>query len=44
MNQAHVDSTLNKIRAIYERASQRIDDIKPGQKIPATVMAEELAK
>lgn len=44
MNSAHIEASLTKIRAIFERASQRIDDLKVGEKIPATKLAEELGK
>jgi hypothetical protein len=42
-NQTHVDNSLVKIREIFERASSRIESLKSGEKIPATVLAEELA-
>ena len=41
---AHVEDALNKIRLIFKKAQNRIDAIKPGEKIPATALAEELAK
>lgn len=44
MNKTHVDLTLAKIRPILEKASTRIEAIPPGQKIPATALADELAK
>jgi len=44
MNQEHVELSLEKIRKIFEKASLRIEAIKPGEKIPATVLAEQIAK
>lgn len=43
-NQNHIEDSLTKIRTIFEKASQRIEALKPGEKIPATALAEELAK
>ncbi len=40
----HIDETLNKIRAIYVEAATRIDSLQGTEKIPATKLAEELAK
>lgn len=44
MNKQHVEDTLARIRPILEKASARIEAIPPGQKIPATTLADELAK
>jgi len=44
MNKQHVDATIAKIRPILEKASARIEALKPGEKIPATVLADDLAK
>lgn len=44
MNTKHVEDSLAKIRVIFEKASTRIEAMKPGEKIPATVLAEELAE
>lgn len=50
MNNAHIDASLDKVRAIYEKASARIEALRPptatqpGEKIPATVLAAEIAK
>lgn len=44
MNTAHIDSSLAKIRAIFEKASTRIEALKVGEKVPATALADELAK
>jgi hypothetical protein len=39
----HVEESLNEVRAIFLKAATRIEAIKPGDKIPATKLAEELA-
>jgi hypothetical protein len=39
----HVDDSLTKIRSIFVKACARIEALKPGEKIPATKLAEELA-
>ena len=44
MNNDHIDASLNKIRTLFQQASDRIDSLKPGEKIPATQLAEEVAK
>ncbi len=44
MNREHVELSLEKIRKIFEKASLRIEALKPGEKIPATVLAEQIAK
>jgi hypothetical protein len=44
MSDKHVEDSLDKIRIIFKKAQSRIDAIKPGEKIPATVLAEEIAK
>ena len=44
MNNAHIDLSLAKIRAIYEKASTRIEALKPGEKYPATTLAADIAK
>lgn len=44
MNTKHIDDSLAKIRVLFEKASARIEAIKPGEKIPATKLAEELGK
>ena len=41
----HIDNTLaTKIRPLFEKAAARIDALKPGEKVPATQLAEEIAK
>lgn len=44
VNKTHVEGALQKIRAIFEEASEKIEAIPPGGKIPATALADELAK
>lgn len=39
----HIELSLDKVRAIYIKASDRIEALKPGEKVPATKLAEELA-
>lgn len=41
-NQDHIDNSLGKIRAIFEKASDRLEALKSGEKIPATSLAAEL--
>lgn len=41
---AHLDRKSNSVHAIYEKAAVRIEAIKPGEKIPATKLAEDLAE
>jgi len=43
-NQTHVDESLAKVRIIFEKASERIEALQSGEKIPATKLAEELAQ
>jgi hypothetical protein len=40
----HIDNILATIRPIFDKAAQRIDALKPGEKIPATTLANDLAK
>ena len=42
MNKDHIDNSLSKIRILFEKASDRIDAIPNGGKIPATKLAEEI--
>jgi hypothetical protein len=44
MNKTHVEASLDKIRAIFEKASARIEALKPGEKVPATELAAQLGK
>jgi hypothetical protein len=40
----HLEDALAKIRPIFEKAVNRIDNLKTGEKIPATKLADDLAK
>ena len=40
----HIEAALNEVRALFLKAAQRIEAVKPGEKMPATVLAEALAK
>jgi hypothetical protein len=42
MSHKHVEDSLAKIRVIFEEAAARIDALKPGEKIPATKLAEDI--
>lgn len=44
MNNDHVEKSLDAIRTIFQAASTRIEAIKPGERVPATVLAAELGK
>lgn len=44
MNTLHIESSLAKIRSIFEEASAAIEALKPGEKIPATVLAKTIAE
>lgn len=40
----HLEHVLaTRIRPIFEKAAERIDALKPGEKVPATELAKELA-
>lgn len=43
VNQEHIEESLSKIRAIFEKASERIESLQSGQKVAATGLAAELA-
>ena len=43
-NEDQVVRTLAKIRPLLEKASAQIEAIEPGKKIPATELADEIAK
>lgn len=43
-NENEVARTLAAIRPLLEKASAQIEAIKPGEKIPATELASEIAK
>jgi len=40
----HIDNVLAELRPLFEKAASRIDALKEGEKIPATKLAEDLAK
>lgn len=44
MSDKHVENSLDKIRTIFKKAQSRIDAIPEGGKIPATQLAEDIAK
>ena len=35
--QQHLEESLNEVRAIFVKAATRIEALKPGEKIPATL-------
>lgn len=41
-NVDHVEDSLDKIRQIFIKASERVEALEPGGKIPATSLAEEI--
>jgi hypothetical protein len=40
----HIEKSLNEVRALFTKAATRIEALKPGEKVPATQLAEDLAK
>jgi len=40
----HVEAALAKIQIFFEQAGARIDALKVGEKIPATTLADDIAK
>jgi hypothetical protein len=40
----HIEEALNEIRSLFVKAATRIEALKPGEKIPATALAEDLAR
>jgi hypothetical protein len=44
MSTQHIETSLAKIRTIFEAAVKHIDAIKPGEKLPATTLAEMVAE
>lgn len=44
MNTKHIEESLSKIRTIFEKASTRIEALNKGEKVPATKLADDLAK
>jgi hypothetical protein len=43
MNNQHIEVALGRVRAIYEKASTRIEALQAGEKVPATELAKDLA-
>lgn len=41
-NVEHVEASLDKIREIFVKASERVEALEHGGKIPATALAEEI--
>jgi hypothetical protein len=44
INEKHINNSLDKIRSLFNKASERIEALKQGEKIPATKLAEDIAK
>jgi hypothetical protein len=44
MQTVHIDNSLARIKTIFEKASERIDGLKSGEKIPATQLAKDIGK
>lgn len=40
----HINSSLAKIKIIFLKASEQIENLESGKKIPATVLASQLGK
>lgn len=40
----HLEEALAQVRNLFLKAASRIEALKPGEKIPATQLAEDLAK
>lgn len=40
----HLDQVVEDVRQLFLKAALRIEAIKPGEKIPATQLAEDLGK
>ena len=43
-NEKHVQESLDKIRVIFEEVSSIIENLKPGERIPATKLAAIVAE
>jgi hypothetical protein len=44
MNNEHINNSLAKVRVFFEEASEIIDAINPGEKMPATALAAIIAE
>jgi hypothetical protein len=42
--QQHIEEALNEVRALFVKAATRIETLAPGEKVPATTLAEDLAR
>lgn len=40
----HIEKALNDVRELFVKAATRIEALKPGEKVPATKLADTLAK
>lgn len=40
----HLEDSLTSIRSIFEKVATRIAALKPGEKVPATELAQDIAK
>lgn len=39
----HLEDAVNQVRALFLKAATRIEELKPGEKVPATQLAADLA-
>lgn len=44
MVNSHIDVALEKIRVIFEKVDARIQALVPGERVPATTLAKEIAE
>lgn len=42
--EAHLDTVTAHVRSLFVKAATRIENLKIGEKIPATTLADDLAK
>ena len=40
----HIETRINDIRTIYLKAVERLEALKPGERIPSTTLAKDIAK
>jgi hypothetical protein len=40
----HLEDAVNQVRALFLKAATRIEELKPGEKVPATQLAADLAQ
>lgn len=43
-SKTHIEKAVGNVRSIFEKAAARIDALAPGEKVPATTLAADLAK